>query len=74
MRRFSARSILWQWTAQGGSRCPDDVSLTESRGLDVDGGDGNYRGDLFQIEESGFRLRREREFFPAEEAGQCLRL
>ena len=62
------------WTATGGSRCPENVSLTESRGLDIDGGDGNYRGDLFQIEESGFRLRREREFFPDEESDYRPRL
>lgn len=85
---------LWVWTlpwpgaarpwssltARGGSRCPDGVSLTESRGLDVDGGDGNYRGDVLQIIEgehghaAGFTLRRADEFFVVgrHDGGCCL--
>lgn len=66
-------------TARGGDRCPDGVSLTESRGLDVDGGDGNYNGDVLQIIEdengqaAGFHLRSVKDFYVVEQVeGRCL--
>jgi alpha-ketoglutarate-dependent taurine dioxygenase len=67
-------------TAQGGDRCPEGVDMTESRGLDVDGGDGNYRGDVMQIIEgdngqaAGFKLRSVADFYVVEQDGEgCLK-
>ena len=54
--------------------------MTESRGLDVDGGDGNYRGDVMQIIEgengqaAGFKLRSVADFYVVEQGGiDCLK-